>query len=70
MKSEILRTVKTNHPEIYRELIGFHKTQYYAEKWLQSPHWMLYQKTPIEALEESPQSVMDLLNTLQRVDFS
>ena len=70
MKNEILKSVEINHPEIYRELIEFRKSADYAEKWLKTSHWMLNDKTPLEALEESPKTVMDLINTLKRGDFS
>ena len=70
MDKKILKSVSLNNPEIYRELINFFKAEGSAEKWLKTPHWMLNDKTPIDALENSPQSVMDLINTLKRGDFS
>tara|TARA_R110001583_G_scaffold195537_1_gene375645 strand:+ start:15288 stop:15500 length:213 start_codon:yes stop_codon:yes gene_type:complete len=70
MKCETLKSVKKNHPEVYRELIGFCKIEDCSEKWLKTPHWVLHHKTPFEVLDESPESVMDLLNTLKRGDFS
>ncbi|MFK3978146.1 hypothetical protein [Shewanella vesiculosa] len=70
MESEILKSVKENHPEVYRELIEFCKIEVYAEIWLKNPHWVLHHKTPLDVLDESPESVMDLLNTLKRGDFS
>jgi len=67
---QLLNDLLESHPEIKTTLLDLFKKPDVALKWLLAPKCQLLDDAPVDKLECDPESVMDLLNRLQRGDFS
>jgi len=71
MKSEnLLNELLEEHNEIKFTLLALFKQHDVALKWLLTPKNLLLGEAPIDKLESEPEAVIDLLNRIQRGDFS
>lgn len=71
MKSEhLLNDLLEEHFDIKVTLLTLFKRHDVALKWLLTPRSQLLGEAPVDKLEEDPEAVMDLLNRIQRGDFS
>ncbi|MFT5298099.1 MAG: hypothetical protein ACI9YH_004146 [Colwellia sp.] len=71
MKSEnLLNELLEEHNEIKFTLLALFKRHDVALKWLLTPKNQFLGEAPIDKLESEPEVVMDLLNQIQRGDFS
>lgn len=71
MKSEhLLNDLLEEHFDIKVTLLALFKRHDVALKWLLTPRSQLLGEAPVDKLEEAPEAVLDLLNQIQRGDFS
>jgi len=71
MKSEhLLNDLLAEHNEVKFTLLALFKRHDVALKWLLTPKSQLLGEAPVDKLEEDPKAVMDLLNRIQKGDFS
>jgi uncharacterized protein (DUF2384 family) len=71
MKSEqLLNDLLEDHVEIKMTILGLFKQHKVALKWLLTPKSQLSGDAPADRLESEPEAVEDLLNRIQRGDFS
>lgn len=71
MKSEnLLNELLEEHNEIKFTLLALFKRHDVALKWLITPKYQLLGEAPVDKLESDPGDVIDLLNRIQRGDFS
>lgn len=71
MKSEnLLNELLEEHNDIKYTLLALFKRHDVALKWLLTPKSQLLDEAPVDKLESEPEAVMDLLNQIQRGDFS
>lgn len=71
MKSEhLLNELLDEHNEIKFTLLALFKSHDVALKWLLTPKSQLLGEAPVDMLEGDPKAVVDLLNRIQRGDFS
>jgi uncharacterized protein (DUF2384 family) len=67
---QLLNDLLEEHPEIGTTLRGLFKKPDVALKWLLTPKWQLLDDAPVDKLESDPEAVTDLLNRIERGDFS
>lgn len=71
MKSEnLLNELLEEHNDIKYTLLALFKRHDVALKWLLTPKSQLLDEAPVDKLESEHEAVMDLLNQIQRGDFS
>jgi len=71
MKSEnLLNELLAEHNDIKFTLLALFKRHDVALKWLLTPKHQLLGEAPVDKLESDPTAVIDLINQVQRGDFS
>jgi uncharacterized protein (DUF2384 family) len=71
MKSEyLLNELLEEHNEIKFTLLALFKRHDVALSWLLKPKSQFLGEAPVDKLENEPKAVIDLLNRIQRGDFS
>jgi uncharacterized protein (DUF2384 family) len=71
MKSEhLLNEILDEHNELKFTLLAIFKRHDVALKWLLTPKQQLLGEAPVDKLDSDPKAVIDLLNQIQRGDFS
>ncbi|MFB0999804.1 MAG: hypothetical protein QMC13_06170 [Colwellia sp.] len=71
MKSEhLLNELLEEHNEIKFTLLALFKRHDIALKWLLTPKNQLLGEAPVDKLDNDSKAVIDLLNCIQRGDFS
>jgi uncharacterized protein (DUF2384 family) len=71
MKAEqLFNDLLEHNEEIKSTLLELFKRHDVALKWLLTPKWQLSNDAPVDKLESDPVAVIDLLNRIQRGDFS
>lgn len=58
------------HNELKFTLLALFKLHDVALKWLLTPKCQLLGEAPVDKLDSDPKAVIDLLNQIQRGDFS
>ena len=67
---QILNDLLEEHSEVKITLLELFKKPDIALKWLLTPKWQLSDEASVDKLESDPESVLDILNRIQRGDFS
>ena len=67
---QILNDLLEEHSEVKITLLELFKKPDIALKWLLTRKWQLSDEAPVDKLESDPESVLDILNRIQRGDFS
>jgi uncharacterized protein (DUF2384 family) len=71
MKAEhLLNELLDEHNELKFTLLALFKRHDVALKWLLTPKRQLLDEAPVDKLDSDPKAVIDLLNQIQRGDFS
>jgi len=71
MKAEhLLNELLDEHNELKFTLLALFKRHDVALKWLLTPKHQLLGESPVDKLDSDPKAVIDLLNQIQRGDFS
>ena len=67
---QILNDFLEEHSEVKIILLELFKKPDITLKWLLTRKWQLLDEAPVNKLESDHESVIDLLNRIQRGDFS
>ena len=67
---QLLNDFLEEHSEVKIILLELFKKPDITLKWLLTRKWQLLDEAPVDKLESDPESVIDLLNRIQRGDFS
>ncbi|KZN29032.1 hypothetical protein N480_09700 [Pseudoalteromonas luteoviolacea S2607] len=57
-------------PEIRSKLLKMFKTEEQALKWLKQPKWQLGDQAPLSCLDTNPNLILELIDQINRGDFS
>ena len=67
---QLLNDFLEEHSEVKIILLELFKKPDITLKWLLTRKWQLSDEAPVDKLESDPESVLDILNRIQRGDFS